>query len=153
MKKSPRLLFFVSLLACSLTPHPSLSQLPTLEPDETSRMMGMWPLTNTWTLCWQRVDGTAGLWLMRGTNHYAGGPAGSVGAGSGWHLSGIGNFGGPSGQDLLWERTNGCVGVWFMQGTNHIGNSYLHPSQVDPAWHIAGTGAFGGPTHGDVLWQ
>ena len=76
----------------------------------------------------------------------------SVGTGSSWVLSGIGDINGDGRADLLWRNSStGQVLVWQMTATGTVAST-LDLGVVPLSYALRGVGDFNGDGIGDLLW-
>ena len=110
-------------------------------------------------ILWQNsVTGDLVVWYMNGINLTGIATLNPINAGAGnttWKAIAVGNFGGPSGNDILWQNsvTEDLV-VWQMYGVNMIDVVPLIPSKPGaPNWKFVGLGDFNNDGNTDILWQ
>ncbi|HTP65484.1 MAG TPA: glycoside hydrolase family 44 protein [Geobacteraceae bacterium] len=110
-------------------------------------------------ILWQNsVTGDLVVWYMDGVNLTGTATLNPANAGAGniaWKAIAIGNFGGPSGNDILWQNSSTeDMAVWYMNGTTMTGAVLLNPSKPGAAnWKFVGLGDFNNDGNTDILWQ
>ncbi|MEP7206507.1 MAG: FG-GAP-like repeat-containing protein [Casimicrobiaceae bacterium] len=100
----------------------------------------------------QASTGQVATWLMSSptTIGAATFPA-SVGSGSGWTLSAVGDMNGDGFADLVWRHTNGELLVWYMNSSGLIGSTKSF-GIVPTSYELRGVGDFDGNGVDDVAW-
>lgn len=114
---------------------------------------GYFPITNSWSIWWQHINGNLALWSMLGTNAAQKTLLSPPSSGSTWRVAATTDFNGDDQTDLLFESTGGAVAAWLMNGSNRQTNSYLTPRLTDPAWQARAIADLYGDGGHDILWQ
>ncbi|AWK76363.1 hypothetical protein CBI38_33540 (plasmid) [Rhodococcus oxybenzonivorans] len=120
-------------------------------------------------ILWHDIDGTKELQIWHMDGHKWVGFATVVDANDdpvrvgppGWHVVGVGDFGGSSTNGILWHDLDGTkeLQIWHMDGHKWVGFATVVDANDDPVrvgppgWHVMGVGHFGGPGGDDILWH
>jgi Ca2+-binding RTX toxin-like protein len=87
-------------------------------------------------ILWRNTNsGEAYIYQMNGVDVSLEGSIGTGPVGSGWNISGTGDYNGDSKADVLWRNNDGTVYGWSMDGLTRLGEGSIR--QVDNSWQIA----------------
>jgi Ca2+-binding RTX toxin-like protein len=87
-------------------------------------------------ILWRNTNsGEAYIYQMNGVAVSQEGSIGTGPIGSGWNISGTGDYNGDSKADVLWRNNDGTVYGWSMDGLTRLGEGSIR--QVDNSWQIA----------------
>ncbi|MFO1413378.1 MAG: FG-GAP-like repeat-containing protein [Burkholderiales bacterium] len=99
------------------------------------------------------ATGQVAVWLMNSPSVIGSATfPGSVGAGSSWVLTAVGDVNGDGRADLVWRNSStGGTLVWLMNASGNIGST-LDLGVVPLAYALVGVGDFNGDGTRDLLW-
>ena len=104
-------------------------------------------------ILWQHDNGSAGVWLMDGTNIMAHDVIDAISTPD-WNVIGSGDFNGDGKSDILWQHDDGTPGIWLMNGLDVISTTVPGEAAMwSAAWHVISSGDFNGDGKSDILWQ
>jgi YD repeat-containing protein len=103
-------------------------------------------------LLFNSSTGQVYIWLMNGTTISSAGSPWTMGPGSPWQISGVGDFNGDGKSDiLLFNSSTGQVYIWLMDGTTISDQGSPWTLGPDSPWQIVGHGDFNGDGKSDIL--